>query len=149
MNIYVGPLFIVSKTSFQERGKKLRCSNVMECGKTPQGAGAFCAYCGSSITKQDTEVMVHRAPTPDDLEGDWTDVMVVAEDTKGQTVWFPNKHGYGTYFSRYKPEPLLVIDNESIRERIAHFLADHRDIFNAYHKRFGSELIEAFGAVSY
>lgn len=149
MNVYVGPLFIVGKTSFIKRTEINRCSNTELCGKVPQGSGAFCAHCGSPITKQESETTVHRAPTPDDLEGDWTDVMVVAEDTKGQTVWFPNKHGYGTYFSRYKPEPLLVIDNESIRERTAKFLAGHRDLFNAYHKRFGSELIEAFGAVHY
>jgi hypothetical protein len=147
MNVYVGPFFLVSKTSFLKRTAVLRCSNTALCGKVPQVPGAFCAYCGSPITKLETETTVHRAPTPEDLEGDWTDVMVVAEDTKGQTVWIPNKPGYGTHFSKYQPEPLLVIDLEGIRRQTAEFLAGHREIFNAYHKRFGSELLEAFGAV--
>jgi hypothetical protein len=149
MHVYVGPFFIVGKSSFLKRTEINRCSNTLQCGKVPQVSGAFCAYCGSPITKQESESTVHRAPTPEDLEGDWTDVMVVAEDTKGQTVWIPNKGDYGTYFSRYQPEPLLVIDAEGIRRRTADFLAGHRDLFDAYHKRFGSELIEAFGAVPY
>lgn len=149
MNVYVGPFFIVGERSFVQRTEVRRCSNISDCGRIPNGPGTFCAFCGSPLSKQDSDSPVHRAPTPDDLEGNWADVMVVSQDTKGQTVWFPNRPGYGVSYSSYKPEPLLVIDFEGIRRQTEEFLAGHRNLFDAYRRKFGVELLESFGAVHY
>jgi hypothetical protein len=149
MNVYVGPFFLVDEKSFVQRLQIRRCSNIVVCGRVQKGPGGFCPHCGHPVSVQWSDATVHREPTPADLDGSWVDRMVVSQDTKGQTVWFPDKAEYGTYFSSYEPEPLLVIDLASMRLKTEKFLQEHRDIFDAYRKKFNIELVDAFGAVPY
>lgn len=149
LNVYVGPFFLVpdQKTSVESRER--RCSN-SSCAKVAVDQdAAYCSSCGQALSSATTTGSVMKAPHPIALGAQWTDYMAAIAMLDGRLVWLPNKHDFGYHFSRDNAAALMPLDASFIARTLEEFLVEHRDIFDAFHAKFGVELVEAFGAVPY
>jgi hypothetical protein len=150
LQVYVGAFFLVPKQTFTERQIVHVCSNDQTCGqqaKTPQDN--FCGYCGSLIAATTKDSQVTRYPTPDDLAGNWTDVMVPTRLEDGRQVWLPNKGGHGQSYSDDVHNAMWLFDGKDILAARTQLCSEYNEIANAFQAKFGVELVDAFGAVPY
>lgn len=147
---YAGPLFLVSKQDIPTVTNVQACSNTDNCGRPAENRSQkFCSHCGSPIVERQVPGLEHRYPTPDDLDGDWTDLMVVGRLADGTEVWYPNHKGHGTSLASSGGGFMKLFDRQTAEEETAKFLEYHKAIFNAFHAKFGSELLDAYGVVVY
>jgi hypothetical protein len=149
LNVYIGPFFIVPKQSVDLTTNGRCCSNPA-CGKRPAGGNeAFCSRCGHPITAFTKVEAAKKSPYPRDLGEKWADYMVGTATADGRLVWLPNKQDFGDQFNQESPLYLMTISASFVAESAEAFRTAHRDIFDAFHAKYGNELIEAFGAVPY
>jgi hypothetical protein len=150
LQVYVGPFYLVPKQEVQVMRSVRACSNTATCGQPAKGSfDKFCPACGSAIVNREVPDVEHRYPTPDDLDGDWTDLMNVARLENKREVWYPNHRGFGESMGASQAGGLHVYDPKTAEEALAKFRKYHRGIFDAFHAKFGVELIEAYGTVAY
>jgi hypothetical protein len=148
--VYVGAFFLVPEQTFSERQLAYCCSNAETCGKPPKAPqDNFCGHCGCLIVADTRDTQVTRYPTPDDLDGNWVDVMVPTNLEDGRRVWLPNRCGYGSSYSESAHNELLLIEGSDILAARARLREEYKEIVNAFQAKFGSGLIDAFGAVPY
>lgn len=149
LNVYIGPFFLVpaQKTSVESRER--RCPNPV-CTKVAADQGAaYCNRCGHAVALVTATDSLMKAPHPDALGTQWTDYMAAIATSDGRLVWLPNRHDFGYIFSRDNAAPLMTLDASFISQSLEEFLVEHRDIFDAFHAKFGVELVEGFGVVPY
>lgn len=150
LKVHVGPFYLVPKQDVPVVKAIRACSNTATCGKPAANrADKFCPDCGSQIIDSRVPSTEHRYPTPDDLDGDWTDLMVVAGLPDGRQVWSPNHRGFGKNIGSNEGGGWSVFEQKTVDEELAKFRAYHKGIFSAFHAKFGTELVEAYGVIAY
>jgi hypothetical protein len=109
----------------------------------------FCSRCGSPLTERVEVGTKASQPTPDDLPGDWTDVVAVCRLDSGEEVWLPNARQAGEFHSGDHGSRASEIEPESFVPQKAEFGRLYSDIAEAFKNTFGNPLTIQFGVVGY
>lgn len=145
--VYTGPYFEPPTVEVEETDKRYMCSN--GCTNKSHVTGAFCPTCGKPINLVTTTKRVSRKITPDDLDGDWVDVVAVVRSEDPDPYWLPNKRGFGETISEYGELNVVDLDADKIAADTTTFVKAYKAIADAVKHKFGVDLKVGYGVVPY
>lgn len=145
--VYTGPFFQPPTAKVEMTDEKYACET--GCTNSRRPVGSFCSTCGKPVNHVVSRTMVERTITPDDLDGDWVDVVAVVRVEEKDPRWLPNKRGFGLTIDEFGNQDVAELSAEKITQDTAKFVNAYKSIADAVMTKFGVELKVSYGVVPY